>query len=135
MREMQKRAIIEYENGIFIREYSSCKEAGDVLDVNYKLINNVLRRKVKYIKQYPNKTWIYKDGQEVHSMRKNNKSAWKKGLFKKVIQTSLDDKIIAIFLSIDDAAEKLNICRNTVINNCNNYTVKCIKLNCKFKYE
>lgn len=77
MKNIQKRAVLEYENNIFIREYESCKEAGKILNIDYKLINNILRKKVKATKKYPNKIWIYKDGLGIRKQIKSGKYAKK----------------------------------------------------------
>lgn len=53
------RKIGEYEDGKLIREYNSCAEAGRVLGVDYRLIHNILKGKVKRMKKFPNKTWKY----------------------------------------------------------------------------
>lgn len=62
--EMQKtrwRPISEYESGKFIRTYKSTTEAGRVLNIDYRLIHNVLKNKVKKLTRYPLKTWKYND--------------------------------------------------------------------------
>lgn len=133
-RKKQKRKILEYENGIFIREYDSAKEAGLFLNINYKLINNVLRGRVKKLNSLPNKTWIYKDGKPTRKI-KNVEVGWNKGLYKKVYQYDYNKNLIKFFNSIDEASKELKLSRNTIINNCNNKTKKCIKLKCIFKYE
>lgn len=133
-REKQKRKILEYENGIFVREYNSTKEAGAFLNINYKLINNILRRKVKKTKLFPNKIWKYKDGQPTRKIKTVN-IGWSKGVYKKVYQYDYNHNLIRAFDSIDDVCFYLNISRNTVINSCNGKTKKCIKLKCVFKYE
>lgn len=130
----QKRAILEFENNIFIREYESCKEAGKILEINYKLINNVVRGVVKNVRKYPNKIWKYKQG-NVRKILKTNKINWRKNVFKKVYQYDLNNNLLNIFNSIDDAVNILNISRNTIINTCNGKIKKCNKLKCIFKYE
>lgn len=60
MKLLNHKPIIEYENNEYVREYSSTAEAGRVLNISYKLINNVLRKYTKYVRKYPNKTWKYK---------------------------------------------------------------------------
>lgn len=135
LRDIVRRPILEYENNLFVREYKSCKEAGEILNIDYKTINNILRKKVSKLRKYPNKTWVYKDKKEVNIIKRNPKSGWRKNIFKRVVQTTLDGEIIATFSSIDEAAQILNLSRNTIINSCNSITTRCIKLNCKFKYE
>ena len=78
LRELQKRKILEYENDILIREYSSAKEAGDILNIDYKKINNYLRGITKKCRDYPNKHWVYKDGLPPRKIKYNSNSNWKK---------------------------------------------------------
>jgi group I intron endonuclease len=70
MRKKLERPILEYENNIFVKEYPSCKQAGLELNIDYKLINNLLTKKVKSLRQYPNKKFFYKDGLSSRSIRK-----------------------------------------------------------------
>lgn len=79
VRIAQRRAVVEYENGLVVREYDSCKQAGEFLGIDYKLINNVLRGKVKQCRKYPRKTWQYRDLSPIRKIEYNSKSAWKKG--------------------------------------------------------
>lgn len=65
-REKQRRSIIQYKNGIFDREYKSCKEAGEFLGVSYKRINRLIVNMYKgktqtYLSEYPELSWDYKD--------------------------------------------------------------------------
>lgn len=61
MKLLNYKPIVEYENGEYVTEYSSAAEAGRVLNISYKLINNVLRKYTKHVRKYPNKTWKYKE--------------------------------------------------------------------------
>jgi hypothetical protein len=133
-RNKQKRAVLEYDNNTLIKEYSSCKEAGKILKINYKKINNVLRGVIKKTKEYPNKTWVYKDKNPTRRV-KNYHSGWNKGRHKKVLQYDYNGNLLNIFNSIEDCTKKLKISKNTIINNCSNKTKKCNKLKCRFKYE
>lgn len=54
------RPILEYEDGIFIREYESIKEAGEILKVDRRYIWNILKGRVRRIRNFPNKVWKYK---------------------------------------------------------------------------
>lgn len=134
MRNLAKRSILEFENNNLIREYESCKEAGRILKVEYKLINNVLRGKVKHIRKFPNKTWKYKEG-SVRLTKKNSSCSWKKGKTKPILQYTLERKLLNRFNSTEEATKILNISRGMINNNCNNLTKTCRKLNCIFKYE
>lgn len=130
-RKQSARPILEYENDIFIKEYSSCKEAGEVLQICYKLINNVLTGKVKRVRKFPNKTWIYKDGFNTRDIKKVKRPKHSK----KVLQFTYDNVLIAVFDSAFDAANKLKIPINTIRNSCNNRVERCITLKCLFEYE
>lgn len=72
MRKKLERPILEYENGVFIKEYPSCKQAGLELNIDYKLINNLVRKKVKSLRQYPNKQFFYKDGLPTRVIKKKS---------------------------------------------------------------
>lgn len=68
IRERQQRAIIQYKNGIFDKEYKSCKEAGEYLGVCYKKINYRILCLYKGkdqtpIEGLPGLSWDYKDKQ------------------------------------------------------------------------
>lgn len=76
IREKQRRAIKEYDNGIFIREYESSREAGRVLGVCYKRINRVCVKNqrndvVPVLKEFPLKTWRYSDNKPVRLIDRN----------------------------------------------------------------
>lgn len=60
MQRTRWRPIVEFEGEEFIREYESAGEAGRILDIDYRLINNVLRGKTKKVLKFPNKRWRYK---------------------------------------------------------------------------
>lgn len=60
LRALARKPILEFENGNFVREYGSTVEAGKILGINHKLINNILRNYTKNVRKYPNKTWTYK---------------------------------------------------------------------------
>ncbi len=136
IRELNKRPILEFENNILIREYESCKEAGRILNIDYKLINNFVRGITKRNIQYPNKIWIYKDGRPVRTLKyKNKKVSWKKEKFQKVIQFDYSNNKIGEFESLLVASKSLHISARTIANNCNNIRQKCNKLKCYFKYE
>lgn len=70
MRSRQRREILEFEDGEFVCEYPSCREAGRVLGVSYKRLNRIVVRnsrgeKVTPLAEYPTRTWTYKDGEPV----------------------------------------------------------------------
>lgn len=129
-----KRPILEYENDIFIREYSSAKECGDILNISHKNINNFLRGFTKSVREYPNKKWIYKDGNPTRSIKKSQTPNHKKGKFKKVIQTDIDGNIINIYNSLNDTIKNLDLSKNTIIKYCNNPQLFCKKIKSYFKY-
>lgn len=66
IRVLQRRGIIEYKNGVFNREYRSCKEAGEILSVCYKKLNYKIcclykGKSQTPFSQYPDLTWDYID--------------------------------------------------------------------------
>lgn len=60
MRKSRWKPILEFENGNFVKEYENTRQAGIFLSIDYRLIHNVLKNKVKQIRKYPTKTWRYK---------------------------------------------------------------------------
>ena len=135
LREKQKRPILEYENDILIKEYGSCKEAGEFLDIDYKLINNVLTKKVKSLRKYPNKTWKYKDNLEVRKIKTSINRSWNKGSFKKILQKDLNGRLIKTFASAKTASIELNVNQKYIMSICRKEYNYCKKLNCVFEYE
>lgn len=107
----RERAIVELENGIIIREYESTKKAGEILKLNYKAINNVLRGITINCRGYPNKTWKYKDGLPP---RKLNRVmvCWKLGK-KYPIQVTFPTGEIKCFLSCDDVIKEIPVISST----------------------
>lgn len=76
VRERQRRPILEFEDGEFVREYDSCRQAGFILNVCYKRINRILTRgqrgqAVHPLREYPNKIWVYKDNKPVRVIQRN----------------------------------------------------------------
>lgn len=134
IREKQRRPILEYENGLFVKEYDSCKQAGEILNIDYKLINNIVRKKVKKCVKYPNKTWIYKDGNTIREIKKQQTSH-NKGKYKKILQYDLNDIKIDEFESADLAGEKLNVHPQSIMRVCRSSNNIFKTLKCKFKYE
>jgi hypothetical protein len=68
VRERQQRAIVQYRNGVFDKEYKSCKEAGEYLGICYKKINYRILclykgREQTPIEGLPGLSWDYKDKQ------------------------------------------------------------------------
>lgn len=55
------RPIEELENGVVIKEYINTRQAGISLGIDYRLIHNVLKNKVKTTEKFPHKTWRYKN--------------------------------------------------------------------------
>lgn len=60
MRKGRWKAIEELEDGVVVKEYESCGQAGKVLNMDYRLIHNVVKSKVRKCRKYPHKTWRYK---------------------------------------------------------------------------
>jgi len=60
IKEYNKK-VIEYEGGIFIKEYSSATEVSKILNIKYYTVHNILSGKTKKCREYPNKLWIYSD--------------------------------------------------------------------------
>ena len=56
---LQNRKVLEYENNIFVKEYSNAKDAAKILNIKYTTLNNILTGKTQKCREYPNKTWIY----------------------------------------------------------------------------
>lgn len=117
LREKGKRAILEYENGFFIREYESAKQCGELLNIDYKLINNILRGKVKACRKYPNKTWKYKDNKDVRKLKYNFNSNFKKGNFKK-IGLYINNVLVRTFFNSKEAAEYSNLTEESIRRIC-----------------
>jgi hypothetical protein len=68
VRERQQRAIVQYKNGVFDKEYKSCKEAGEYLGICYKKINYRILclykgKEQTPIEGFPGLSWDYKDKQ------------------------------------------------------------------------
>ena len=61
-RELIKRPIIQYTDGVMTNEYESCKFAGSLLGIDYKTINNNCRGVTKTIRGLPGIIFKYKDG-------------------------------------------------------------------------
>jgi hypothetical protein len=131
-KKMQKRAILEYENGILIKEYESAKEAGDFLNIDYKLINNVLRKVVKKIRKYPNKTWLYKEG-GIKKIKKK-KSNMQKLNCKPIIILNDKKEIINRYNSIKEASNLIPLTRGLINHYLKNEKL-CKKYNIYLKYE
>lgn len=112
-KKMQKRAILEYENGIFITEYESATEAGKILNISHKLINNVLRKIVKKIKKYPNKTWVYKEG-GIKKIKKR-KENMQKFHCKPIVFYNIEKEILCKYNSIKEASNLSGLSKSIII--------------------
>lgn len=73
IRVLQRRPIIGYFNDKAIVEFESCKKAGEILNIDYKTINNNCRGLTKTIKQLPGITFKYKDGKPVRNTKNMHK--------------------------------------------------------------
>lgn len=127
-----KRPIIEKENGIFIREYESTKEAGEILHISYKAINNILTGISKSSRIYPNKTWEYKDN------KPTKKFSRKISLYKRkklpIMKMDLLGKDIKRYESADEIGKELKVDPANIQNMCRHSNQVNRKLKYKFRY-
>lgn len=119
LREIQKRSILEFEGDVFIREYSSAKEAGEILNVPYKNINNFLRGKIKKSKEYPDKRWEYKDGLPIREVKTNTSSNWKKGKYR-IEMTNLEDNTVTIYENLLEVSTDFKVGKSIIGVYCRN---------------
>lgn len=132
LHNQRKRPIIEKENGIFIREYESAKEAGEILQICYKAINNMLRGITKCSTKYPNKTWEYKDNKPTKKFVRKT-SLYKKKKFPIMMMDLLGNNIKQ-YNSANEIAEELFVDPSNIQNMCRNPNQVNRKLKYKFKY-
>lgn len=133
-RKKLERPVLEYENGIFVKEYSSAKKCAEYLGLNKNSINNFLRGVSKKNKLFPNKIWKYKDGLPVRKIKYNSKSNWNKGIFKKVYIFDKNKNLKTTYNNILETCNNLNMCKNSIMNYCSNKKI-CKKLNIYIRYE
>ncbi len=130
----RKRPIIEKENDVVIKEYNSTVDAGIALNIDYKIINNILCGKSMTCRKYPNKTWEYKDGYSSAKYldRKPPKIVKKK---LPILMYNENDVLIKRYLSADEIANEFSISANNVRNMCRNPKQINRKFNYKLKYD
>lgn len=62
IRELQRRPILEYKNGVFVREYESQREASRIIGIDYRLLNRRIRDGEARWGKYKGIKWEYKNG-------------------------------------------------------------------------
>lgn len=107
-----KRAILEFENGIIVREYESCAEASRILGLNSAYISSAIKNKSKN-RKFPNKKWEYKDGNPVKKAN-NFEGAKGKNILYKIEKYDIYGKLIKVYENIKEAALDNNMKKEAI---------------------
>jgi len=106
-----KRAILEFENGILIKEYESCAEAARILGLNKGYIVSAMKYSSKN-RKFPNKIWKYKDNK---SRKKTNAGINSKAKFRyKIEKYDIYNNFIKLYNNIQEAAIDNNMSKDAI---------------------
>lgn len=107
------KAVQQYDlKGNFIAEYPSAHQANYITGINYSSICACCRGEITHTKQYQ---WKYLYSKKIIKDISNNV----KIMNKKVLQYSLNKKLLATYNSMDEASKKTNTSKSLISRACN----------------